>query len=75
MIFTNWREAPLELVELAESFDWQMSKHTPDQGELYLSFEQDRLFLTRDGKTKIFVDFAEGESGLRFQEAGRQMLR
>ena len=70
MILTNWREAPLELVEFAESFDWQMSKHTPDQGELYLSFEQDRLFLTRDGKTKIFVDFAEGANAHRQKFGG-----
>lgn len=70
MIFTNWREAPLELVELAESFAWQMSKHTPEQGELYLSFEDDRLFLTRDGKTKIFVDFAEGANAHRQKFGG-----
>ena len=70
MIFTNWREAPLEIVELAESFEWQMSKHTPDKGELYASFENDRLFLTRDGKTKVFVDFAEGANAHRQKFGG-----
>lgn len=70
MIFTNWREAPLELVELAESFDWQMSKHTPERGTLYASFDDDRLFLTRDGKTKVFVDFAEGANAHRQKFGG-----
>lgn len=70
MIFTNWREAPLEIVELAESFGWQMSKHTPDSGELYASFDNDRLLLTRDGKTNIFVDFAEGANAHRQKFGG-----
>ena len=70
MIFTNWREAPLEIVELAESFGWQMSKHTPDIGELYASFDNDRLLLTRDGKTNIFVDFAEGANAHRQKFGG-----
>lgn len=70
MIFTNWREAPLEIVELAESLGWQMSKHAPDSGQLYASFDSDRLLLTRDGKTKIFVDFAEGANAHRQKFGG-----
>lgn len=70
MIFTNWRAAPLEIVELAESFQWQMSKHQPDDGELFASFDNDRLFLTRDGKTKIFVDFAQGANAHRQKFGG-----
>lgn len=70
MIFTNWRDAPLELQELALSFQWQMSKHQPDNGELYASFADDRLFLTRDGKTKIFVDFAQGANAHRQKFGG-----
>ena len=70
MIFTNWRDAPLQIVELAESFQWQMSKHLPEAGELYASFDNDRLFLTRDGKTKVFVDFAEGANAHRQKFGG-----
>jgi len=70
MIFTNWRDAPLEIVELAESFNWQMSKHTPETGELYAHFDKDRLCLTRDGKTKIYVDFAEGANAHRQKFGG-----
>lgn len=70
MIFTNWRDAPIEIIELAESFEWQMSKHVPADGSLYASFEQDRLVLTRDGKTNIYVDFAEGANAHRQKFGG-----
>ena len=70
MIFTNWRDAPIEIIELAESFEWQMSKHQPSNGELYASFSDDRLFLTRDGKTNIYVDFAEGANAHRQKFGG-----
>ena len=70
MIFTNWRDAPIDIIELAESFEWQMSKHQPNNGELYASFADDRLFLTRDGKTNIYVDFAEGANAHRQKFGG-----
>ena len=70
MIFTNWRDAPIEIIELTESFQWQMSKHTPTDGSLYASFENDRLILTRDGKTNIYVDFAEGANAHRQKFGG-----
>ena len=70
MIFTNWRTAPLQIVELAESFQWQLTAHAPKNGELYASFDNDRLFLTRDGKTNIFVDFAEGANAHRQKFGG-----
>lgn len=70
MIFTNWRDAPIEIIELAETFEWQMSKHVPSDGSLYASFENDRLVLTRDGKTNIYVDFAEGANAHRQKFGG-----
>lgn len=68
--FYNWREAPLELIELAESFNWKMSSHTPPKGELHLTFEDDHLCLTQDGKTKISVDFATGANAHRQKFGG-----
>lgn len=70
MILTNWRDAPLEIIELAKSFEWQLSAHKPESGELYASFEDDKLFLTRDGKTKIYVDFVEGANAHRHKFGG-----
>lgn len=70
ILFYNWRDAPIEIVELAESLDWKMSKHLPTNGELYAHFQNDRLSLTRDGKTNIYVDFAEGANAHRQKFGG-----
>ena len=68
--FVNWREAPIELIELAESFGWNMSKHLPQTGELYATFDDDKLCLTKDGKTKINVDFVSGANAHRHKFGG-----
>ena len=70
LTFCGWRQAPIEIIELAESFGWQMSKHSPTQGTMYVNFEDDRLALTKDGKTNIFVDFAEGANAHRQKFGG-----
>jgi len=70
LIFHNWRDAPIEIIELAETFGWQMSKHLPQDKELYATFEQDKLCLTKDGKTKIFVDFVTGANAHRHKFGG-----
>ena len=70
LTFVNWREAPIEIIELAESFGWSMSKHLPQDNELYATFDDDRLCLTKDGKTKIFVDFVTGANAHRHKFGG-----
>ncbi|NVK23715.1 MAG: class I SAM-dependent methyltransferase [Gammaproteobacteria bacterium] len=47
-----------------------MSKHKPEDGSLYADFDNDKLVLTRDGKTNIFVDFAEGANAHRQKFGG-----
>lgn len=68
--FVNWRSAPLEIIDLAESFGWKMVNKAPNEQQLHIEFENDKLFLTRDSKTKIFVDFAEGASAHRQKFGG-----
>ena len=68
--FVNWRAAPLEIIDLAESFGWHMTNKAPTDNQLFAAFDDDKLFLTRDSKTKIFVDFAEGASAHRQKFGG-----
>ncbi|GHB71023.1 ribosomal RNA small subunit methyltransferase J [Psychrosphaera saromensis] len=68
--FVNWRAAPLEIIELAESFGWNMTNKAPTDNQLFAAFDDGKLFLTRDSKTKIFVDFAEGASAHRQKFGG-----
>lgn len=74
--FANWRDAPLEIIELAESFGWNMvsqvttSKDKHSQNPLFATFENDKLYLARDNKTKICVDFAEGANAHRQKFGG-----
>lgn len=70
LTFCGWREAPIEVIELAESFGWNMSKHVPTDGSMYLNFANDRLCLTQDGKTNVYVDFAEGANAHRQKFGG-----
>lgn len=70
MLFANWQQAPLAIVELAEQFNWQLVNQPPSDGQLYATFDQDRLCLTRDNKTKVFVDFAEGANAHRQKFGG-----
>lgn len=70
IVFTNWRDAPLEIQELAQTLNWQLSKHEPEKGDLYAHFVDDRLMLTRDGKTNVYVDFAEGANAHRQKFGG-----
>lgn len=70
LTFCGWRDAPIEIIELAESFEWNMSKHVPDDGSLFVNFANDRLCLTQDGKTNVYVDFAEGANAHRQKFGG-----
>ena len=47
-----------------------MSKHLPQEQTLYATFEDERLCLTKDGKTKIFVDFVTGANAHRHKFGG-----
>lgn len=68
--FVNWRTAPLEIIDLAEQFGWIMANKAPNEQSLHIAFDDDKLFLTRDSKTKIFVDFAEGANAHRQKFGG-----
>ena len=67
--FFQWQQAPLNIIELTEKFDWQQVNHQPND-ELYALFEDDQLKLTIDGKTKISVDFAGGANAHRQKFGG-----
>lgn len=70
MMFTNWRDAPLVIQELAQQLNWTLSKHEPKDNELHACFVNDRLVLTRDGKTHVYVDFVEGSNAHRHKFGG-----
>lgn len=70
LTFVNWRDAPIEIIDLAESLGWNMSKHLPEKDTLYATFEDDKLCLTKDGKTKINVDFVTGANAHRHKFGG-----
>ncbi|MBU2918349.1 class I SAM-dependent methyltransferase [Psychrosphaera sp. F3M07] len=47
-----------------------MANKAPNDPSLHIAFDDDKLFLTRDSKTKIFVDFAEGANAHRQKFGG-----
>ena len=74
MKFYHWQSAPLEIIELADKFGWQKMSHQPvyqkGQNELHAVFDDDKLCLTIDGKTKISVDFVSGANAHRHKFGG-----
>ena len=70
----HWQSAPLEIIELADKFGWQKMSHQPvyqkSQNELHAVFDDDKLCLTIDGKTKISVDFVSGANAHRHKFGG-----
>lgn len=68
--FYNWRQAPLQLIELAEQFGCQMVNQPPTDGQMYSVFLDDKFSLTQDGKTLINVDFIAGATAHRHKFGG-----
>lgn len=68
--FYNWRSAPLQIIELAEKFGWQMVNKAPQNGAVFGLFEDNKFCLTKDGKTLINVDFTGGATAHRHKFGG-----
>lgn len=68
--FYHGDQAPLEVLEQATQFGWQVTHKQPSAGTLYAEYHNGRLSLTRDGKTRVCVDFAEGANAHRQKFGG-----